>query len=147
MTNTTNSPVPSTSTGPVCGKCSTGFGSTRVQIRHASPAAVRECFTSASVPAPTVPAAEAPAPKAIKVGRHMATCSHPGCKNNMVLHIPFVLKCVHDGEIVRTASQQLVATVSKARCDSRCIHAVGATCRCSCAGRNHGVGNMNVAAR
>jgi hypothetical protein len=63
-----------TLSGPVCGRCSSGWGRARVQIRHESVAAVRACSGPVAAPAPVrlpvveavveLPVAPAPAPVA-----------------------------------------------------------------------------------
>lgn len=153
MTNTaaTQSPIPATETGIVCGHCTRWTAEGRVQVRHANRDAVLACFTSAQNAAIT-PVASA---RVIRTGRYVAVCRVPACERRHEMAIPFVLKCtdhsswetalVEADGIVRTPAAELVATVTTARCDLRCIHAHGALCRCSCGGRNHGVGNRNVA--
>lgn len=154
MTNTTN--VPFTSTGTVCGRCTTGFGKDRIVRRHASPAAVKLCYFPPVAPAPVVkvptpaelvPAPTAPvvssAPKPKAYGRYSATCPKTGCKTHAVKSHYFTLKCSNHGKTVWTPAKQLVGTLSKSikhKCDDRCMYAKGAVCVCACGGINHGLG-------
>lgn len=164
MTNTTKSPVPTTIKGVTCGLCSHGFGKDRVEIKHASVAAVRECFTaSKSAPVVEIPVAEAlavitatlpveaPKPKVEapkKFAQYSASCPKKGCKTKRVAGEWFVLKCYNHGKVVRTRAKQLTGQFSssaKHKCDPRCTGAVGSICVCQCGGANHGKDHMNIA--
>lgn len=150
MTNTTN--VPTTSTGIVCGRCTTGFGKDRVVKRHVNVDAVRQCYATPAVPVVAVPtqaelipapAAPVAAPKPKAYGRYSATCTKKGCKTHAVKSHYFTLKCSNHGKTVWTPAKQLVGTLSTAikhKCDDRCMYAKGAVCVCACGGVNHGLG-------
>lgn len=144
MTNTTN--LPHTSTGIVCGRCSTK-GANAVIRRHATIKDVAACFAigyapKVEVPAPAAPVVTvnlgAPAPKSYN--RYSAKCSQKGCKRHAVRGVPFRFKCP-DHTWVRVQAKQLVGTLStsaKHKCDPRCTGAVGNVCVCQCGGQNHG---------
>lgn len=148
MTNTTK--PANTSTGPTCGKCSTGFGKDRVQVRHATVDAIRQCF---STPAPIeIVAAPSPAqiqtlfavPEATPLNRHFASCPKKGCTTTKVKDYKFTLRCYNHGRVVRVASKQLFGKASSKGhlCDSRCTGAKGPICECSCMGANHGADHL-----
>lgn len=142
----TNTKVPATQTGIVCGKCSIGYGKDRVEVRHASVAAVRLCYSTPAAPVVEVPA-PAPAPQPKAFGRWMATCPKKGCKTHAVKDRKFTLKCSNHGEVVWTPAKQLVGTLStssKHKCDPRCTGATGPVCVCACGGANHGADHLSL---
>lgn len=141
MTNTTN--VPATKTGIVCAKCSHWANGTRVQVRHASVAAVALCASAPVIELPAAPVAQ-PAPQPKKFGRWTAQCPKTGCKTHAVKDHRFTLKCSNHGKVVYTPAKQLVGTLSTKghKCNDACMFAKGPECVCGCGGVNHGLGYL-----
>jgi hypothetical protein len=138
----TNTNVPATQTGIVCGRCSYGLGKDRVQVRHASIAAVQLCY---STPVAPVVAAPVPAPQPKAFGRFLATCKRTGCTTHAVKDHKFTLKCSnHGARPVYTPAKQLIGTLSTKghKCNDACMFAKGPECVCGCGGVNHGLGYL-----
>lgn len=147
----TNTKIPHTVHGIVCGKCSSGFGKERVVVRHAGVAEVKACFSLPLAPVVEVPA-PAPVlaepkvidytPKTFK--RYMAACRVKGCTEHAVEDGKFLFVCPTH-KWVRVWAKQLVGKLSKSAkhaCNDACLYAKGPTCVCSCGGAGHGTGYL-----